>query len=301
MQTRCPYCQTRFRVTPTQLKLRMGKVRCGVCDEVFDALDSLGDETPPVGPALQEIPPPDTASVFNVPELLAHTEEFAPQDLPDYVQELPEEFLPPAQTGPDMAATCLAVELTTPVTEPETAPAPLIEEEERIPEKWRSVEETPPPPPRKWPWMVGVVVLTLFACAHVLYIFRSDLAVHAPAIRPLLVEGCALLGCAVPRPLQPDQASIESSDLVPEGDTLLLTAQLRNRARFALDYPHLELTLTGPRDELLVRKVLTPADYLPADRDPVQGFKSRSSIDIRLHLAADGLAAIGYRLFLFYP
>ena len=301
MQTRCPYCQTRFRVTPTQLKLRAGKVRCGVCDEVFDALDALGDEAPTTGLAPQAPSLPDTARVFNVPEVPVHTEESAPRGLPDYVRELPEEFLPPTQTSPDTATNYMAAGQTTPVTEPEADPAPSSEEE-RIPEKWRLIEEPPPPPsPRKWPWILGIVVLTLFAGAHLLYIFRSDLAVRAPGMRPFLVEGCALLGCTVPLPLQPDHASIESSDLVPEGDTLLLTAQLRNRARFALDYPHLELTLTGPRDEALVRKVLTPADYLPADRDPAQGFKPRSSVDIRLHLVADGLTAIGYRLYLFNP
>jgi predicted Zn finger-like uncharacterized protein len=41
MQTRCPDCQTVFRVTPEQLKARAGKVRCGQCQSVFNALDSL--------------------------------------------------------------------------------------------------------------------------------------------------------------------------------------------------------------------------------------------------------------------
>ena len=43
MQTRCPACQTTFRVTPEQLKARAGKVRCGQCQAVFNALDSLVD------------------------------------------------------------------------------------------------------------------------------------------------------------------------------------------------------------------------------------------------------------------
>ena len=44
MKTRCPDCQTTFRVTPEQLKARAGKVRCGQCQHVFNALDSLLDE-----------------------------------------------------------------------------------------------------------------------------------------------------------------------------------------------------------------------------------------------------------------
>lgn len=38
MQTRCPHCETRFRVTDSQLASAEGFVRCGVCKEVFNAL-----------------------------------------------------------------------------------------------------------------------------------------------------------------------------------------------------------------------------------------------------------------------
>ena len=41
MLTCCPACGTTFRVTPEQLKARGGKVRCGKCQEVFNAIDRL--------------------------------------------------------------------------------------------------------------------------------------------------------------------------------------------------------------------------------------------------------------------
>lgn len=44
MKTRCPACATSFRVGPEQLKARAGKVRCGQCGSVFNALDTLLDE-----------------------------------------------------------------------------------------------------------------------------------------------------------------------------------------------------------------------------------------------------------------
>ena len=46
MQTRCPECQTVFRVTPEQLKARAGNVRCGHCQTAFNALDSLLEALP---------------------------------------------------------------------------------------------------------------------------------------------------------------------------------------------------------------------------------------------------------------
>ena len=47
MRTRCPVCGTVFRVTSEQLRLKAGKVRCGHCQALFNAFDSLmPDETP---------------------------------------------------------------------------------------------------------------------------------------------------------------------------------------------------------------------------------------------------------------
>ena len=44
MLTRCPTCETHFRVTAEQLKARSGRVRCGECQQVFNALDTLIEE-----------------------------------------------------------------------------------------------------------------------------------------------------------------------------------------------------------------------------------------------------------------
>mgnify|MGYP003494274903 CR=1 FL=1 len=46
MLTRCPTCSTAFRVTSEQLKARAGKVRCGHCSAVFNALETLEDAPP---------------------------------------------------------------------------------------------------------------------------------------------------------------------------------------------------------------------------------------------------------------
>ena len=43
--TSCPNCGTMFRVVPDQLKISEGWVRCGHCNEVFDATAHLTDES----------------------------------------------------------------------------------------------------------------------------------------------------------------------------------------------------------------------------------------------------------------
>ncbi len=52
--THCPQCETAFKVSPQQLELAKGWVRCGRCAHVFEA--ALHFETPP------DIPPPPLPS-----------------------------------------------------------------------------------------------------------------------------------------------------------------------------------------------------------------------------------------------
>ncbi|EDM47313.1 MJ0042 family finger-like domain-containing protein [Marinobacter salarius] len=60
LQTRCPKCETRFRVTDAQLSVASGKVRCGNCMAVFNAVEhrisegSSGASSPKSGPAALE-------------------------------------------------------------------------------------------------------------------------------------------------------------------------------------------------------------------------------------------------------
>ncbi|MGP1629913.1 MAG: MJ0042-type zinc finger domain-containing protein, partial [Giesbergeria sp.] len=51
--TRCPSCQTRFKVVADQLRISDGWVRCGQCKQVFDA--SLSLETVGTEPMLPEM------------------------------------------------------------------------------------------------------------------------------------------------------------------------------------------------------------------------------------------------------
>jgi predicted Zn finger-like uncharacterized protein len=44
MITRCPDCATAFRVTEPQLRARAGRVRCGRCGALFDALAALSSD-----------------------------------------------------------------------------------------------------------------------------------------------------------------------------------------------------------------------------------------------------------------
>ena len=54
--TRCPACETLFKVVPDQLRISQGWVRCGQCGEIFDASADLRQHE--AGPAVAQAAPP---------------------------------------------------------------------------------------------------------------------------------------------------------------------------------------------------------------------------------------------------
>ncbi|HZV62965.1 MAG TPA: zinc-ribbon and DUF3426 domain-containing protein [Methylophilaceae bacterium] len=68
--TSCPQCLTNFRVTQEQLAASNGKVRCGKCQQVFDALSRLG-EAPKDRVEEQLVPSPKPAD--SSPKFVADT------------------------------------------------------------------------------------------------------------------------------------------------------------------------------------------------------------------------------------
>lgn len=63
LQTHCPKCDTRFRVTDAQLSVAKGKVRCGNCMSVFNAIEHKIEEPAPSAPEK-----PETTEQNSAPE-----------------------------------------------------------------------------------------------------------------------------------------------------------------------------------------------------------------------------------------
>lgn len=152
-------------------------------------------------------------------------------------------------------------------------------------------------------WAAAATLLTLGILAQGALVFRNEIALSSPQLRPALESLCAGLGCDLPLPRHAADIAIESSDIQPDASReayFTLHATLRNRAEFQQAWPHVEITLTDARDKALVRRVLEPAQWLPADA-PRDAFPARGETAIRVAFEAPGVAAAGYRVYAFYP
>ena len=161
----------------------------------------------------------------------------------------------------------------------------------------RSRRRSPAGPARRWPWLLGALLLLLVLLAQAAYHYRSAIIVLFPETKPYAAALCATLGCELPLPRRIELMSIEASDL--QADTtnpnvMVLSATLKNRAIFDQQLPLLELTLTDAQDQPVVRRVLAPQDYLGKSRQyPGRIRRQHRNRDQGVHR---GLAGQGHRL-----
>lgn len=164
-------------------------------------------------------------------------------------------------------------------------------------------ESAPNPALRQAAWAAGATLLSLALLAQGVLMFRGEIVQSSPQMRPFMESLCAGLGCELPLPRDSAEIAIESSDIQPDAGReafFTLHATLRNRAEFQQAYPYLEITLTDARDKALVRKVLEPREWLPASA-PKDAFPAKRELVTRVSFEAPGVAAAGYRVYVFYP
>ena len=271
--TRCPGCATVFRVTPEQLALRAGQVRCGHCKTVFDGVAQ--------GVSL---------AATGIPDIGGMAADEAAQGPPTVTLRDAQALEMPPETLVEAAATAASDEVAEVPYEDRFSPAAG-----RAPRRGRTAA-----------YVAAIVALVLVILAQAVFHFRDALVAHWPPVRPALVGMCKVAGCAI-RPLR-DAAmsflSIEASDLQADPahrGLLVLTATVRNRAAWAVSYPYLELTLTDAQDRVVVRRALAPLDYAGGTADLPGGIAPNAEVAVKVFIDASATAQAGYRLYMFYP
>jgi len=150
--------------------------------------------------------------------------------------------------------------------------------------------------------IAGAVALALLLAAQFVADFRNVLAARYPGARPVLSAGCAVLGCRIGLPMQIENLAIETGELSTLGvDTYSLNTLLRNQGSLVQAWPSIQLELTDANDKPLLRRVFSPAEYLPQGVPAAAGFAAHAEQPVRLNFALTGLKPSGYHMIVFYP
>jgi predicted Zn finger-like uncharacterized protein len=124
------------------------------------------------------------------------------------------------------------------------------------------------------------------------------IAARWPATQPLLARACVQWDCALQPPQQLDALVVDSTTLSrpPNGDSYLLGVTLHNRAAHAIAAPHIELSLTDMSGAVVLRRVLTPAEFRQSSL-----LEASSDASWNLEFTSTNQRIAGYTLAAFYP
>ncbi len=283
--------------------MRNGKVRCGQCRAVFDALESLLDDDESGATLPPKVAQGDPQAVRSIAASLRQASPPASDATADGTSLDPSAATPPVASA---ASGDAATDDAGPAAG-EAAREPTAAQGAAAQGRWLAAEPAKASPPGRRSdrlFAAAGVLLALLLVAQAIFFWRGAIAVALPGLRPALVMLSEALGSELPLPRDAQLIGIEASDLQTDpgrGKLLILQATLRNRAAHVQAYPALELALTDTNDRVVVRRVLLPDEYLPPGAREEKSFAANASLDLRLWLEAKEIDAAGYRLYVFYP
>ncbi|MBL8226594.1 MAG: zinc-ribbon domain-containing protein [Chromatiales bacterium] len=275
----------------------------GSLDDVLD-----DDETVAPLPTLGELTDDDDA--LDEPEeddgplstLDESAEDDAPADLhePDDDEPLPtldEDEDEPAAGGPiPLTAAALAAAARQP------APATARAEAPAVPEPWADRPAWPPatePAPRgRWLYGVGSLLLALALAAQVVTHQRDELATH-PEWGPLVREVYTRLGMDVYPAWDLGAYEVRGSEAVAgrsAAGALDIVARLAVTGDRPVGLPLVRVTLRDRRGDVLGQRVVSSAEYLPADAALAEPVRPGTLIPVEVSLPDPGVDASGYEV-----
>lgn len=321
--TRCPACQTRFKISQAQLGQHQGFVKCGQCRRVFNAKEHLQRQVKPAevyNPVIEaaksvvepHAAPSPTASPTTQPNV-EQDKLTAEMLVTEGVSNAPIDPIAPqydAVTDALLLAHAQSIEESAVArTEQDRAAAetqgfaPTIQE--RLPEvdDLDNQNTTVRKKNTGW-WLVLATLLAIAAIAQAVYFLRSQIAAQLPQSKPYLQQACGYLGCTVDLPREIDLLVLDDHDMQTDDqheNVVHLKCTISNRAFYAMAYPNLEVTFTDADSKAIIRRDLKPAEYLSAGTDVAKGLPAHDDVHCKLVLQINGESASGYKLNIYYP
>lgn len=270
--TRCPHCASVFRLRPEQLPQARGWLRCGQCQQAFDANDRVLNWQPVGSPAAA------------VPEERLDLEALLRSEDPSVQPR----STPTPSPSPALSEGVLDFEQALASF---ARPQPV----------WPTDGAVPVVPTRaavtrasRW-WLALLLVLLLTQAA---WTSRALWAPHWPALGHGVQAACERLACVLLPWREPRVLAIAHAHLARTDGGHALQWVLDNRVAWPLHTPSVELTLLDASEQVLVRRVWSPAEaHLP----PVLAPQQQLLAQLAWAWPDDAPTVAAYRLIAFYP
>lgn len=282
LKTRCPACDTVFKIVPDQLKISSGWVRCGRCAEVFDAAShaAASDATThwpqshrEINFPLENTPNNIATQTTNTPAIGIITSEI------DKNKKLNQ-----AMTGEEKINLSFV----------KAAQSKAFWQRSSVVHSLR---------------MTSVALLGLLFF-QVVFSQRHHLSATNPSLKTGFTSICQTLGCTIEAFKNIDAFKIDSSSFQKTTTPATDSAQtqsfafklaIKNGADLATAIPAVELTLTDANDKAVLRRVLFANDLgFNGDTLAANGDWS-GAMTLAVTPSSSMPPVTGYRVLLFYP
>lgn len=322
LATRCSACGTSFRVVQDQLKVSGGWVRCGRCNEIFNALEGLYEIFTQPGELAGASQKPDTVAAAlsapmpqpfaRLPPAPAPAPALPPPTPPTprhdtRARSEPDPLPPPAPMAdvPDDVEVTLDsgqtiqmddddLETRVQVRAPShMGPTPSFMQQAGTAPTARRASRAGPL------WALLSVVLLVLALAQLAMAYRDVIGTQWRPARAVLAQACDWLGCRVDAPRRMAVLSVEGSNLRQRGNEAVydLAVNLRNRSELTVMMPAFELTLTDTQGQPLIRRILAARDLGNATDTVGPG----AELSLQAALDIQDRRVAGYTIEIFYP
>lgn len=280
LKTRCPACDTVFKIVLDQLKVSNGWVRCGRCAEVFDAA-SHAAATDDASPWPQS--KPSEAVVTHTAAIVQNT-NIAPKNIAIQAINTPANVdLPPSKE-----------QIETDLSFVRIAKNKAFWQKRSVITSLRA----------------AFVVLAGLLFFQVVLSQRNHLAASYPALKPSFESMCQNLGCRLEPFKNIDAFKIDSSSFqksqptstdATQSENFALKLTIKNNTDLAVAMPAVELTLTDANDKPVLRRVLLAKELgFSGDTLAANGVWS-GSMAVAVTFGSTKTSITGYRVLLFYP
>lgn len=259
MFTRCPACQTQFRVRAEQLRTAAGRVRCGACGEAFDAVSRLSD---------MPLPPQQTEPADYVRE--ADRQQSSVDDL----------HLPGGAGNDDVLPS---------IADPETATDAAAMD-------WTD-DEAEQQPRHFGRWLAVALLLILIGLGQAAWFNRDALYDRFPRLVPWAEKLCEHIDCQVYRLRQTSEFEIINRDVRLHPlykDALLVNATIANGADRRQPYPRIQLALFDTNGKTLAYREFAPSDYLDGSLPVSTGMPADMPIHVVLEISGATESAVSF-------
>ena len=288
MFSRCPNCQTTFKVSTPQLEAADGLVRCGNCMTTFSAPEHKladGGDNPEANNEAQS----DSAGTAD--DALV-TESWLAQLLPEPTES--DDAPSPAAAQNNHNHRRQPGEPSR--REPTIDSYPKLEMLQRIAPEPIAINPKRQLQPLQWlrAGMGTLCCTLLLALLAMQWFVREPDRWPALTTVPGLAWACQYYPCQMQGSYSSEQLAVYSHP--DEGGVLVVEAVISNNSAIALPYPELALQFTDLENRPVAQRQFSPADYLRGEASGARQMPPATPVRIALTIRDPGPGAVNYSL-----